>query len=319
MTKRSPEHVQKAAALETIEGFAGTQVKVFTDGSASSSEGIAGYGALILYPIGGPPKEELLGPCGTMASNYDAELEAIHRALESVHRTLQGSEIFGFDTVLFCDSRSALEVLASEKRSTHLVDAILEDVGRLERLGGKVTVQWIPSHVNVNGNEKADSLAKAGAALPQPEAPVTYLGAKTWLKDHFRSKWYQEWADNTTARGVFANMPRPSRSDQWWNLSRKHQSLVTQMRTEHCPTNSYFHRLDHNRDSNCRHCSQASETVVHLVTSCPALDMAGGEGGGRVPCKDNVVWQCSADGADCPGTSQGLKRLVSGLQNMCLV
>ena len=78
-----------------------------------------------------------------------------------------------------------------------------------------------------------------------------------------------------TARRVLANMPRPSRSDQWWSLSRKHQSLVTQMRTEHCPTNSYFNRLDHNRDSNCRHCSQASETVLHLLTSCPVLDIAG--------------------------------------------
>ena len=89
-------------------------MKVFTDGSANLREGTAGYGALILYPIGGPPNEEISGPCGTMASNYNAELEAIHRALESVHQTLQGSDLVGFDTVLFCDSRSALEVLLRE-------------------------------------------------------------------------------------------------------------------------------------------------------------------------------------------------------------
>ena len=47
------------------------------------------------------------------------------------------------------------------------------------------------------------------------------------------------------------------------------------MRIEHCPTYSYFNRLDHNRDSNCRHCSLASETVLHLLTSCPTLDIAG--------------------------------------------
>ena len=90
-----------------------------------------------------------------------------------------------------------------------MVDGIFNDVDLSGRLGGKVTVQWIPSHVNVDGNEKADSLAKTGAAQPQPDVPVTYLGAKTWLMDHFRNQWDQEWANNTTARGVFANMPRP--------------------------------------------------------------------------------------------------------------
>ena len=47
------------------------------------------------------------------------------------------------------------------------------------------------------------------------------------------------------------------------------------MRTDPCPTNSYFQKLDHNSDSNCSHCSLASETVLHLLTSCPALDIAG--------------------------------------------
>ena len=46
------------------------------------------------------------------------------------------------------------------------------------------------------------------------------------------------------------------------------------MRTEHCPTRSYFNRLDKNRDPTCRHCSLAPETVAHLLTSCPALDVS---------------------------------------------
>ena len=79
-------------------------------------------------------------------------------------QTLQGSELVGFDREVFCDSRSALEVLQSKKCSTHLVDDIIDDVVKLERLEGKVIVQWIPSHVNVDGNEKADSLAKTRKA-----------------------------------------------------------------------------------------------------------------------------------------------------------
>jgi len=38
----------------------------------------------------------------------------------------------------------------------------------------EVVIQWIPGHGGIQGNEVADKLAKKGAALPQPDNPVTY-------------------------------------------------------------------------------------------------------------------------------------------------
>ncbi|GBN99373.1 hypothetical protein AVEN_147269-1 [Araneus ventricosus] len=60
-------------------------------------------------------------------------------------------------------------------------------------------MQWIPSHVNIQGNEVADALAKAGADdASVPSAPLTYLelfpGAKSyktiWLIPPVHH-WYQ--------------------------------------------------------------------------------------------------------------------------------
>ena len=35
-------------------------------------------------------------------------------------------------------------------------------------------MQWIPSHYGIPGNEKAEQLAKEGAAEDQPDVPITY-------------------------------------------------------------------------------------------------------------------------------------------------
>ncbi|CAL1545243.1 unnamed protein product, partial [Lymnaea stagnalis] len=142
-------------------------------------------------------------PCGTTASNFDAELISMHMALERVHITLEGTEHAGLDIVVFSDSRSALEILQKRQGTTRLVDIIHNDICRLGELGCKFEIQWIPGHVKISGNEIADTLAKTGAAQPQPEVPMTFLGVKNWLADHFRQKWYRQWADNTTARGVY--------------------------------------------------------------------------------------------------------------------
>ncbi|GBN00433.1 hypothetical protein AVEN_55233-1 [Araneus ventricosus] len=54
----------------------------------------------------------------------------------------------------------------------------------------RIHLQWIPSHVNIQGNEIADALAKAGADdASVPSAPLTYLDLFSRAKGRNKTIW----------------------------------------------------------------------------------------------------------------------------------
>ena len=56
----------------------------------------------------------------------------------------------------------------------------------------QVTLQWIPSHCDVQGNEKADTLAKEGSTKEQVDRSTTLGETKTVIKAKQHSKWLQQ-------------------------------------------------------------------------------------------------------------------------------
>ncbi|GBO40766.1 hypothetical protein AVEN_215587-1 [Araneus ventricosus] len=54
----------------------------------------------------------------------------------------------------------------------------------------RIRLQWIPSHVNIQGNENADALAKAGADDDSVlSAPLTYLELFSRAKSRNKTIW----------------------------------------------------------------------------------------------------------------------------------
>ncbi|GBN64799.1 hypothetical protein AVEN_28167-1 [Araneus ventricosus] len=54
----------------------------------------------------------------------------------------------------------------------------------------RIHLQWIPSYVNIQGNEIADALAKAGADdASVPSAPLTYLELFSRAKSRNEAIW----------------------------------------------------------------------------------------------------------------------------------
>ena len=58
----------------------------------------------------------------------------------------------------------------------------------MSQLFKRVVIQWVPSHCNIPGNDKADRLAKAGVNLPQTDTSMMYDEAKTLINARFLHK-----------------------------------------------------------------------------------------------------------------------------------
>ena len=68
--------------------------------------------------------------------------------------------------IIFSDSVSSLEALNGFKIEVDLVLKIIKEYTSLIKTGKVVEFCWIPSHVNIPGNKRADTAAKAVLCSP---------------------------------------------------------------------------------------------------------------------------------------------------------
>ena len=90
-------------------------------------------------------------------SFFRAELYAITMALNIIYRRKENKFI------IF--SGSSLQALKSFRLELDLVYQIIKECSHLTESGKRIVICWIPSHVNIPGNEKADSAAKSALTL----------------------------------------------------------------------------------------------------------------------------------------------------------
>ncbi|GFY30325.1 RNase H domain-containing protein [Trichonephila clavipes] len=110
-----------------------------------------------------------------------SELIAIDKGLKDALLILSLNSIW-----ILSDNRSAIEHLSNwHKKGDNTGVAILEKLNYLNS-SREIHLQWVPSHVNIAGNETANSLAKDGAAqhtinsatLIYSELHFTYINNK---------------------------------------------------------------------------------------------------------------------------------------------
>ena len=122
---------------------------------------------------------------GQQSTNHRTEAYALLAAA----KTQNQEERLPTNTVFLTDCRSILQSLQSPG-GDQIFSNIRQELSLLKNKTS-VTLQWIPSHCGVGGNEEADRLSKMESKLEQSAHPMSYNEAKTILRNNFRTEWWQ--------------------------------------------------------------------------------------------------------------------------------
>ena len=165
-------------------------------------------------------------------------------ALEEAEAILERSERANNNVMFLKDALSVLQSIKSNKdKKQHSNFTKLTDLSKRYN----TTLQWIPAHCGLRGNELADTLAKQGAHLEQIDS-TTYSEEKTIIKSCLKRKWKLK-------------HPKCNKADAYNQLERYEQVVIFRLRKNHNKLNQYFFRKGKVGDTDQCPCGEEAQTA----------------------------------------------------------
>jgi len=192
------------------------------------------------------------------SSIYTAELHALQMAfniaLQSPHSHF----------VIFSDSLSSLTALNGNKFNHPSIVDLLEKHSKLTKQGKSIVLAWIPSHIGIKGNDKADALAKDALNMNVTNIKIPYTDLKININKYIQNKWQALW-DSYPNNKLHTIQPIISHSIT--TLGKRREDIVlTRARIGHTYlTHAYLLRGE--QIPQCVPCNDII-TVKHILIEC---------------------------------------------------
>lgn len=177
--------------------------------------------------------------------------------------------------VIYTDSKSVQRVITHFDSTHPLVSKIVQHLVNLASHHKSVVICWCPSHVDIEGNEKADREASAAAhsdvAVDQQIVP--FRDYYPLIKSAVKNTWSQQWQQ------VQGNKLRMIKDcTRAWSSSncekRNYSRIITRLRIGHALF-SHQHLMEGRPPPDCPHCGENLQlTVFHVLAECPFLSHA---------------------------------------------
>jgi len=226
------------------------RVEIFSDGALQDSN--AAFGVFT-------NECNVMGRLPNKTSIFTAELFAIFSAVQLI-KNLQGNYL------LWTDSLSSVMALSSSTSSKHyMIHKIRDSVNSMP--DGKLVIEWVPSHVSIEGNEKADELASKALKLQQ--ISTNWLGtadAYHSINTYYAKKNAELWVKNRLYRGT------PDTSEQNYehhSLPRQEQIIISRLRFRTTKI-THGHYFNKSTPKTCQNCTTRL-TLKHIFVDCPTL------------------------------------------------
>ena len=226
----------------------------YTDGSSDGTR----VAAAVVHKT-----EEIIVRLNDSASVLDAEMTAIRLALEDASGTRD-------KITIHTDSMTAVTTLNNRKLHLDTItSAIREAASRLTQMP---TINWIPAHTGIPGNEKADQAAKRGLRLDRIHTTVdaSTFRDRTRMKDQMELHYTEQACSDASQQTKDHRRLHQTVSSRkkLMSMPRRVQRSIWRLKMR-CPT---YSQVTTGKPLRCRWCDEDySSITMHWLRHCPAM------------------------------------------------
>jgi len=135
---------------------------------------------------------------------------------------------------------SSLEDISGFKLEIDIVKIIITDYTHLANSGKTIILCWIPSHVNIRGNKRADTAAKSALSLPITNMKLPAAELIPYVSKFCLDEWQDIW-DCCEDNKLHSLYPTVGIAEHSKNMSHYDSMLLNRLRIGHSRlTHSYL-------------------------------------------------------------------------------
>lgn len=251
--KTPPEHIlQEFLALK---GKYDNCTQFYTDGSKTTKH----VGSAIVH--GKWEKTVRLPQC---ASIFTAECYALAVAVSKiVNENITNS-------IIYTDSLSVLTALHHKNAVVPLLGEIIHNISTASARGHKITFCWVPSHVGIGGNERADFCAAQAHGKRIKNIDMPYRDCMMLVHNKLKDEWQSSWSKEVNNK---LQLVKPTLGE--WKSCRNQERFIEvilcRLRIGHTHMTHNFLLRKENKPL-CEECGQQL-TINHVLLSCTRFEM----------------------------------------------
>ena len=173
--------------------------------------------------------------------------------------------------IVFTDSLSLIQSIEFRYNKNPIVQSIIQKFYEIVEQKKQVIFCWIPSHVGIRGNERADQAAKQALDLEESKISIPYTDKTPIIKSSILNAWQQHWDINSNNK---LHEIKPQLGPSFYvNTGRKDQVVLNRIRIGHTRlTHGFLMEQKNAPQPRCHFCgTNEILTIQHVLIKCPSF------------------------------------------------